>query len=160
MITSPKVSAIPTCPRAFVSASTIPAPPPAKTSAKVPIASATRARASEGSRFGTRPRNSGRRGCGYGLFEEACDPIESAGLQAIEGEGSALLPLQDPGLNELLQVVAHGRLRDPERRLELTHADCVPRLQEDVEDAKPMAVAQRLEQPLELDCLVGGKRRN
>src|SRR5919201_3643874 len=46
MITSPKVIATPTWPSACVFASTITAPAPANTSAKVPIASATSARAS------------------------------------------------------------------------------------------------------------------
>jgi hypothetical protein len=46
MITSPKVIATPTWPSACVFASTITAPAPANTSAKVPIASATNARAS------------------------------------------------------------------------------------------------------------------
>src|ERR687888_441984 len=43
MITSPNVSATPTCPSWCVFASTITAPAPAKTSANVPIASATSA---------------------------------------------------------------------------------------------------------------------
>src|SRR5215203_3720555 len=41
MITRPNVTAMPTCPSACVLASTMIAPAPAKTSAKVPITSAT-----------------------------------------------------------------------------------------------------------------------
>src|SRR3954465_2921185 len=46
MITSPKLKATPRCPSAPVFASTMIAPQPAKTSAKVPIASATSPRTS------------------------------------------------------------------------------------------------------------------
>ncbi len=94
------------------------------------------------------------------LGEETADPLERAGLEAVVRERSPLLAFEQPRLDELLQVMAHGRLADSEERLELADAHGLAvGLQEAVEDLQPMAVAKRLEQTLELGGVLLGKGR-
>jgi hypothetical protein len=105
------------------------------------------------------PPSSGRHRCGA-LSKKIAHPLERAGVQAVVRVRAALLAREESGVDELLQVVAHRRLLDPEKRLELTHTDGLAvSSKEAVEDLEAMAVGQRLEQTLELGRFGRRKRR-
>ena len=67
--------------------------------------------------------------------------------QRVVGPDPALLAVQQPGGDELLEVVADGRLAEPERPGELAHADRVGTGGQEVEDLDAVGVGQGLEQP-------------
>src|ERR1700742_1564811 len=98
MITSPKTSAIPTVPSVpGCSASVTIAPQPAKTSAKVPIASAAARRG----RFGLSPMRCSAAGSGGG--EDLAHRVEGAGDEAEVAAGAAALARDQARLDQLLQ---------------------------------------------------------
>src|SRR4051812_35293664 len=147
MITSPKESATPRWPRAFVVESTMIAPQPAKTRANVPNASAPSRRASGGIVL---PGSFQRDGSSHDIAE----PVECAVGQAKVGEAAAPLTLEQPRLGEQLEVVGHGGLLQAERLGEVADADrLATRPREHVEDLDAVAVGERLEERLELDRL-------
>src|SRR5919201_1699434 len=113
------------------------APQPKKTRANVPAASAASRRA---------PGLPSRSDCHTRLGKERTHAFERSGLEAVVRECPTLLAVEQPSLDELLQVVAHRRLRDTEQGLDLAHTDRLPaRLQQAVEDLQPMPVGERLE---------------
>jgi hypothetical protein len=94
------------------------------------------------------------------LDQKATDALERARLQSVVRIRAALLALEQPRIHQLLEVVAHRRLLDPEQRLELADADRLPiRLQEAVENLEPVPIRERLEEPLELGCLLRRQSR-
>jgi thioredoxin reductase len=75
-------------------------------------------------------------------------------------EGAALLALDDPGVEQLLEVVADRGLLERQQVLEVAHADCLAAgLEEPVEDLHAMAVGERLEDAFELGRLVVAQAR-
>src|SRR6186997_2103855 len=102
MITSPNERATPRCPSACVVESTMIAPQPAKTSAKVPNTSAPSRRASGGT--------SARSGQSDGSRDDSAEAFECAVGKAEVREAAALLPLQQPRVGQQLEVVGDGRL--------------------------------------------------
>src|SRR3954451_12616953 len=147
MITRPKESATPRWPSACVVESTMIAPQPAKTRANVPNTSAASLRVSSVctlARFGK----------GSGSRDDVTEVVERAGRKSVVGEAPAPLALEQPGIVEQLEVVRDGGLLEPGRLGEVAHADRLaagPR--KDVEDLDAVAVGERLEERLELDCL-------
>src|SRR4051794_36408212 len=143
MITSPNESATPRWPSACVVESTMIAPQPAKTSAKVPKTSAPSRRASGGTLA--------RSGQGDGSRDDVAEAVEGAVRKAEVREASPLLALEQPGIGEQLEVVGDRRLLEAERLGEVAHADgLAPCLREHVEDLHPMPVGESLEERLQL----------
>ena len=69
----------------------------------------------------------------------------ASGLQREVGPLAALLALEQPGVDELLQVVRDGRLRQSERLDQVADADRLRAVGEHVHDPHPSRIAERLE---------------
>ena len=85
-----------------------------------------------------------------GVAEQAAEPLERLRNRAVERERPPALALEQAGLCQLLQVIAHRRLRKAEHGNELTDARCVILLKQHVEDPQAMPIGKRPEQLLEL----------
>src|SRR4051812_19369842 len=147
MITRPNESATPRWPSACVVESTMIAPQPAKTRANVPNTSAASLPVSSVCTLARFGKASGSR-------DDVTEVVERAGRKSVVREAPAPLALEQPGIVEQLEVVRDGGLLEPERLGEVAHADRLaagPR--KDVEDLDAVAVGERLEERLELDCL-------
>src|SRR5919106_3439416 len=129
MITSPKVRAIPTCPSAPSSfSSTMIAPAPAKTSAKVPIASARSACASAGVLTAL-----GRRRAVVGfvrgveraleLVDEVARDLERLLLDRVVDPGALAARADEAGAAKRPQVLRDARLAVRELVLQMAHAE-------------------------------------
>src|ERR671912_72719 len=129
MITSPKVRAIPTCPSApSVCSSTMIAPAPAKTSAKVPIASASSACASPGVLTAL-----GGRGAVVGfvrgvkgaleLVDEVARDLERLLRDRVVDPRPLAARVDQPGAPKRPQVLRDARLAVRELVLEMAHAE-------------------------------------
>ena len=95
------------------------------------------------------------------LGEEPADAVERTLLQAVERVGPSLLPLEQACVDELLEMVADGRLFHTEDGLEVADADGVlAGLEQAVEDLQAVPVGERLEEPLEPGGVVRGQRRD
>ena len=94
------------------------------------------------------------------VAEQRADVLEGAVRDRPVGERSALLALDDAGVEQLLEVVADRRLLELEQLLEVADADRLAAgWTQPVEDLHAVAVGERLEHPLELARLVVGHAR-
>src|SRR6478735_8779821 len=154
MITSPNESATPRWPSACVVESTMIAPQPANTSAKVPNTSAPSRRASGATLPGSGERDWSR--------DDSAESVERAVGEAEVREAAALLALEEPGIGEQLEVVGDRRLLEAERLGEVADADrLAPCLREHVEDLDAVAVGERLEERRAGDrCAAGDERED
>src|SRR5512132_2512195 len=111
-----------------------------------------------------RPRRPCRSGAGSSAgsleVEGGGQAAQGVTPQRVVGPGAALLAVQQPGLDELLEVVADGGLAQAQGPGELAHAHRLGTGGEPVEDLDPVGVGQGPEQPHgRLDLVVGEARR-
>src|SRR3990172_7383826 len=71
--------------------------------------------------------------------------LQSTRHQSVVGEPAPLLLLKEPCAGKHAQVVAHARLAEPERRLELADADRVGAVGKQIQYANAMPIRNRLE---------------
>src|SRR5579871_884704 len=133
MITRPKLIATPTCPNWPVFASTITAPQPAKTSAKVPIASAVRQR--------TMGRVIGR----TSRAQRPAQLLDRLRDEPVERPRPAASRLDEARLAEDAQMVRDGRLRELECGVEVADADLAGGGCELVHEDDAGGIGERLE---------------
>src|SRR5215217_1442994 len=97
---------------------------------------------------------------GSSAVEGGDQATKGAGTQRVVGPGAALLALQQPGIHQLLEVVADGRLAQAEGPSELTHVHRPGAGGQQVDDLDPVGVGQGLEQPgRRLGLIVRQRRR-
>src|SRR5215207_8419770 len=82
--------------------------------------------------------------------KESAQAVGRLGRDPVIREGAAPRALQQADFEQLLQVVAHRRLREPELRLELADAAGRAGPEEHAQDPHPIRIGQRAEQRREL----------